>query len=67
MTGLEQEIARDAFREAMLDAMDRHFAAIAGGDAYAGPRDADLPELFRALDRQLDLCLARMGLIDPDA
>lgn len=60
----EREEQRDAFREAVLLAMDAAAMAIFGDIAAKakggiGATDADLPELFPVIDAQLDRLRSR--------
>ena len=70
---MNREAARETFRAHILAAMDEVGAAMFGelptcGAHSQGATDADLPELFKGLDAQLDRLCERynVALVDYD-
>ena len=64
MPVLNREDARDTFRQAVLEAMDKAAREIFGPAVTrndCGATDADLPQLFQALDAQLETVAERFG------
>lgn len=57
---------RDDARDAVLKALDEWAKASGLPTVRQGATDADLPELFRALDAQVDRVIERSGAIMPD-
>lgn len=62
MSTNDKDLARDIWRDAILEAMDDAARRIFGDSAKrndAGASDDDLPRLFPVLDAQLDVLAAR--------
>ena len=60
-----QTLIEDA-RKAVLDALDAFAAASGMPNQTNGATDADLPELFRGIDAQVDRWIVRTGHLIPD-
>jgi len=60
----DKDTARDTFRNAVLEAMDKAAWQIFGQSITrndCGATDADLPRLFKCLDEQLDIISGRFN------
>lgn len=76
MTVLNRNNTREAFRQAVLAAMDDAAQSLFGhlpacGSHSQGATDTDLPELFKGIDAQLDRLCERYEVVlvdfDPEA
>lgn len=69
MTRPVKESTRDAYRDAVLAALDETSVSLftrAHGVHDAGASDADLPELFRAIDAHTQRLVDRFGADYPE-
>ena len=59
---LNRDAVTDAFREAVLEALDTTAKEIFF-DAKFGATDADLPRIFKAIDAQIETLCERYGVV----